>query len=239
MIKDAHVSYRLYRLYRRLVARALDSIPAAIGNRDSRAKTRARLELVTAIYGANLTQTETNKYGEMVRVRLYYGEDSRMLVRYMPIIMPEDPDMAFLVLAVIPFEQLARQSADGDGMRKVPRLLRRYGLWLATRPDNVDFVVSLCRVLIKYTHRRAVLDQLYRRPMRANGTPWPNGASATRPQVNGFKSELCELLELEDPDTIQQCRGGGGRGRERRPPQASPRRDFRVSPEFPRYGRVS
>lgn len=53
MIADAHVSYRLYWLYRRLVERALDSIPAALGNRDSRAKMTARLELVTAIHGAN------------------------------------------------------------------------------------------------------------------------------------------------------------------------------------------
>lgn len=58
MIKDTHVSYRLYRLYRRLVGRALEHIPAAIGNRDLRAKMTARLELVTAIHGANLTQTE-------------------------------------------------------------------------------------------------------------------------------------------------------------------------------------
>lgn len=94
----------------------------------------------------------------MVRVRLHYGEDLRMLIRYMATKMADDPDMAFLVLAVVPFEQLARQSADGDGMSKLPRLLRRYGLWLATRPDNLDFVVSLCRVLIKYRYQGAVLE---------------------------------------------------------------------------------
>lgn len=60
MIADAHVSYRLYRLYRRLVARALEHIPDAVGNPDLRAKTNARLELVTAIYGTNLTYPSRN-----------------------------------------------------------------------------------------------------------------------------------------------------------------------------------
>jgi hypothetical protein len=100
MIKDAHLCYSLYRLYKRLVERALANIPAASGNISSRAKKAARLELVAAIHGEQLPAPDKIKYGEMLRVRLHYGKELRMLIRYMETRMPEDPEMAFLVLAV-------------------------------------------------------------------------------------------------------------------------------------------
>jgi len=78
------------------------SVPAADGNRRSRAKQPARLELVAAIHGVWLSEPDKKNLGKFLRVRLLYGEDLRMLVRYIERKLPEDPEMAFVVLAVFP-----------------------------------------------------------------------------------------------------------------------------------------
>ncbi|KAK0755104.1 hypothetical protein B0T18DRAFT_386868 [Schizothecium vesticola] len=70
MIKDAHICYLLYRLYNRLAERALANILAADGNRGSRAKQVARLELVSAIHGNQLSDHDKKKYSEILRTRL-------------------------------------------------------------------------------------------------------------------------------------------------------------------------
>lgn len=182
MVKDAHVCYQLFLLWVRLVNRILVGLPVAVGNRTVRAKKLPITEILDAMYNSVIAPDDERV---VVRWRLLlqlkYGEDLRPFFQHVAEQIPDDPGAAIAALAVFPLEHLAVRKANVSCLKNIPLHKRRYGLWLATKIDNIDILVALTRYVGQFVFRDAVLDRLCGYPIAGSAPPppFPNATSSS------------------------------------------------------------
>lgn len=182
MVKDAHICYRLFLLWVRLVNRILVGLPVAVGNRTMRAKKLAITEILNAMYNSVIAPDDERVVARRrLLLQVEYGEDLRPFVQHVAEQIPDDPGAAIAALVVFPLEHLALRKADVSCLKKIPRHKRRYWLWLATRMDNIDILVGLTRHVGQFVFRDAVLDRLAGYPIAgpAPPPPFPNATSSS------------------------------------------------------------